>query len=68
MKLGGIDIDLGHPPTQAWIIVSVGVLIICVGMAISFICRGSVVADVKVNTSLHHASAAHQAYRDRVKP
>ena len=62
MKLGGVTIDLGHPPTQAWIIFAVGTLIVCLGVAFSFIYRGSVAVQYMEADKAVQAAQSYQEY------
>jgi hypothetical protein len=66
MKLWGIEIDTRRMPKMAWIIISIGILIVCVGMAGSFILRGSVTVSYAQAVK---AAMMEQAYEeDLVEP
>lgn len=53
MRLLGLEIDTSKMPKQAWIIIAIGILIVCLGVAGSFILRGSI--------TINHAPAAQRA-------
>ena len=64
MKLWGIQIETKNMPWFAWLIISIGVMLVCIGIMISLIKFGSV--EFKAQELKLHSDMMNQIYMEDI--